>query len=221
MKNGHGPPSSHGPPKPSTTDRMSCAVTALVGVLRVGWTWPKDFGSTPARPMLYHMRVATFWQARLAPRTDVIMASKVSHHPPPQTRWAITSPGTSADVFRFGRSSTPQPITWPHWAITSMTPMIRIEAMIERGTLRRGFSVSSASGTAASHPVRPCTVRTTARNTPEKVAMPPGLNDVVNGANENPPGPGLARPESPNARTMRNSAKPTTTIHLIETDTPV
>ena len=165
-----GRPYSHGPPKPSTTDRISCAVTAVVGVLRVGWTWPKVAGSTPARPMLYHMRVATFWQARLAPRTDVIMASNVSHHMPPQTRCAITSPGTSADVFRFGRSSVPQPITWPHCAITSMTPMIRIEAMIERGTLRRGFSVSSASGTAASHPVNPCTVRTTTMKNPEVVA---------------------------------------------------
>src|SRR5215471_9341255 len=109
MKNAHGSPhpscfpliwaSSHGPPKPSTIDRTSCAVTAVVGVLRVGWTWPKDFGRTPTRPMLYHMRVATFWQARLAPRTDVIMASKVSHHAPPHTRCAITNPGTSADVF--------------------------------------------------------------------------------------------------------------------------
>ncbi len=66
------------------------------------------------------------------------MASKVSHHAPPQTRCATTRPGTSAEVFRFARSSVPQPITWPHWAITSMTPMIRIEAMMERGTLRRG-----------------------------------------------------------------------------------
>ena len=51
--------------------------------------------------------------------------------------------------------------------------------MIERGTLRRGFSVSSASGTAASQPVSPCTVRTTTMKKPEVVAMPPGLNEVV------------------------------------------
>src|SRR3954471_7612922 len=105
MKNGHGPPSRIGPPKPSTAERMSCAVTALLGVLRVGCTWLKNFGNTPARPLLYHMRVATFWHARLAPSTEVIMASRVSHHAPPQTRCATTSPGTSDDVFRFARSS--------------------------------------------------------------------------------------------------------------------
>ena len=47
--------------------------------------------------------------------------------------------------------------------------------MIDRGTLRRGFSVSSASGTAASQPVNPCTVRTTTTKNPEVVAKPPGI----------------------------------------------
>src|SRR3954451_4284914 len=104
MKNAQGSPQpsvlpliwaiSHGPPMPRTSDRIHCAVTAEVGVLRVGCTWPNVAGSTPARPMLYHMRVATFWQARLAPRTEVIMASKVSHHRPPQTRCAMSSAGT-------------------------------------------------------------------------------------------------------------------------------
>ena len=55
--------------------------------------------------------------------------------------------------------------------------MIAIEAIVARGTLRRGFSVSSASGTAASQPVRPCTVKTTASDEARRtVAMPPGLN---------------------------------------------
>src|SRR5258708_36007310 len=102
-----------------------------------------------------------------------------------------------------------------------MMPRIRREAFTERGTLRRGLEVSSASGTAASHPVNPCTVRTTARKTPENVAIPPGLNEGVNGATENPPGPGLARPERPRASTLRNSAAPTTTIDLTENDAPL
>ena len=36
--------------------------------------------------MPYHMRVATFWQARLAPITDVNIASRASHHRLPQNR---------------------------------------------------------------------------------------------------------------------------------------
>ena len=65
----------------------------------------------------------------------------------------------------------PQPMTWPQMTITSITPMIAIEVIVARGTLRRGFSVSSASGTAASQPVRPCTVNTIARAKPDDVAM--------------------------------------------------
>ena len=110
----------------------------------------------------------------------------------------------------------PHPITCPQMVITSITPMMTMEAMMARGTFRRGFSVSSASGTAASHPVSPCTVRTTARNRPEKVAIPPGLKPVVKGSTEKPPGPGLASPEMPSASTIRNSAAPTTTSALID-----
>ena len=102
-----------------------------------------------------------------------------------------------------------------------MTPMMAIDAIVARGTLRRGFSVSSASGTAASQPVRPCTVRTIARKKPPPVAMmPPGLNPYVNVWNVNPPGPGSASPHRPRARTIRNSMAPTTTIVLIENEIP-
>ncbi len=93
--------------------------------------------------------------------------------------------------------------------------------MMERGTLRRGFSVSSASGTAASQPVKPCTVRTTTMKNPEVVARPPGLNDVLKVAKVKPPGPGSIRPVTPSASTIRNSARPTATIHLIENEMPV
>ena len=65
-------------------------------------------------------------------------------------------------------------MTWPQITSTSMRPTITIEAMVARGTLRRGFSVSSASGTAASQPVSPCTVKTMASENPVAVAMLPG-----------------------------------------------
>ena len=70
---------------------------------------------------------------------------------------------------------TPQPMTCPQITITSMMPMMAIDAIVARGTFLRGFSVSSASGTAASQPVNPCTVKTMASVKPLAVAMSPGL----------------------------------------------
>src|SRR6516225_5301579 len=190
MKSLSGP--SHQPPNsPSTEDRTNCIVTAAVGVFRTGFTRPNVAGSTPLRPMPNHMRVATFWQARLAPNTDVSMASSANHHMVPQTRCAMTSAGSSADVGSLLRLLVPQPITWPQMTRTSITPMMTIDAIVARGTLRRGFSVSSASGTAASQPVRPCTVKTIARAKPVEVAILPGLNPYENDWNVKPPGPGL------------------------------
>ena len=101
-----------------------------------------------------------------------------------------------------------------------MTPTITIDAIVARGTFRRGFSVSSASGTAASQPVSPCTVNTMASENPVAVAMSPGLKPYVKDWSVKPPGPGSARPHSPSASTMRNSAAPTTTIVSIESAIP-
>src|ERR1700683_3526810 len=166
---------SHQAPSTSSTDTTSCVVTASVGVFLTGSTRPNADGSTPLRPMPYHIRVATFWQAMLAPNTDVNIASSASHHTLPQTRCAITRAGNSGDEISLPRLVSPQPITWPQITTTSITPMMAIDAIVARGTLRRGFSVSSASGTAASQPVRPCTVNTTASATPLEVAIDPGL----------------------------------------------
>ena len=78
---------------------------------------------------------------------------------------------------------------------TSITPMMTIDAIVARGTLRRGFSVSSASGTAASQPVRPCTVKTIASAKPLPVAtMPPGLNPYVNVSKRETSRPGIGQP---------------------------
>ena len=98
--------------------------------------------------------------------------------------------------------------------------MMAIDAIVARGTLRRGFSVSSASGTAASHPVSPCTVNTIASENPLEVAMSPGLKPYVNDWNVKPPGPGSKRPHRPSASTIRNSIAPTTTIVSIESAMP-
>ncbi len=168
-------PSQNTSGRPSTAEMTSWVVTARVGVLRTGCTRPNAAGSTPLRPMPYHIRVATFWQARLAPKTDVNIAIRARHHRLPQTRCAIVRAGNSADVGSLARSLVPQPMTWPQMTITSIAPMIAMEAIVARGTLRLGALVSSASGTAASQPVRPCTVNTTASANPDVVAMWPGL----------------------------------------------
>src|SRR5258706_8563616 len=101
------------PTRPDTAESTNCIVTAAVGVFLPGWTRPKVAGSTPLRPIPNHMRVATFWQARLAPNTDVNMAISANHHTAPQTRCAMTSAGSSGDVGSLLRLLTPQPITWP------------------------------------------------------------------------------------------------------------
>lgn len=132
----------------------------------------------------------------------------------------MTSAGSSGDETSLGRSETPQPMTWPQITTTSMRPMIAIESIVASGTLRFGFSVSSASGTAASQPVNPCTVKTIARAKPVCVAIPPGLKPYVKDERVKPPRPGSRRPQSPSASTIRNSIAPTTTIASIESAMP-
>ena len=148
------------------------------------------------------------------------IASSASHQKLPHTRWAITSAGSSGEETSLGRLLTPQPMTWPQITTTSIRPMIAIEAIVARGTLRLGFSVSSASGTAASQPVNPCTVKTIASAKPVWVAIPAGLKPYVKDESVKPPGPGSARPQRPSASTIRNSIAPTTTIVSIERAMP-
>src|SRR5258708_31306859 len=167
----------HQPPAgPRPAESTNCIVTAAVGVFLTGWTRPKAAGSPPLRPIPNHMRVATFWQARLAPNTDVNIAIRARNHSVPQTLCAMTSAGNSGEEISLLRLLTPQPITWPHITSTSISPMMTIDAIVARGTLRRGFSVSSARGTAASQPVKPRTAKTIARAKPVEVAILPGLN---------------------------------------------
>ena len=84
------------------------------------------------------------------------------------------------------------------------------------GTFRLGSRVSSASGAAASQPVRPCTDRTTASAKPDRAILLPKLNTP----SETPPGPGLAKPVIARASTMSISVAPSTTTVLVEIRIP-
>ena len=98
--------------------------------------------------MPYHMRVATFWVARLAAMTEVNMANSAMDQTAPQTRWAITKAGSSADAGSLPMLSQPQPMTWPQMTMTVISPVMTMDAIVAIGTFRRGLAVSSASGTA-------------------------------------------------------------------------
>src|ERR1700733_2605023 len=213
-------PSSPAASRPRPIDSRNCSPPATVGVPRLGCTVATARGSAPARAMPYHMRVATFCVARLAAITEVNMANSANHQATPQTRCAMTSAGSSADPGSLGRVAQPQPMTWPQMTTTVITPVIAIDAIVAIGTLRRGWPVSSASGTADSQPVSPCTENTIASMNPEAVARWPGLKLGSKVRNVKPPGPGLASPDSPSASTIRNSRPPSTTIVRTESLMP-
>ena len=85
-----------------------------------------------------------------------------------------------------------------------------------RGTLRRGFSDSSAIGAAPSQPVNAWMANTAARNRPEVLTALPGLS----GSTLSPPGPGLARPHRPSSETTISSIPPVMTSVLPDIWTP-
>ena len=82
--------------------------------------------------------------------------------------------------------------------------------------LRLGSVVSSASGAAPSQPVRACTLNTIASENPAKLAMLAGLN----GSNEKPPGPGLARPDSARTSTTSSSTPPVISMNSVDSLIP-
>ena len=95
-----------------------------------------------------------------------------------------------------------------------------VDTIVAIGTFRRGLAVSSASGTADSQPVSPCTENTMASAKPVAVARCPGLKPGSNTRTVNPPGPGLISPDRPRARTIRNSRPPRMTITRTESLMP-
>src|SRR6266516_1268585 len=96
-------------------------MTATVGVLRFGSTLATTRGNTPARAIPYHMRVATFWVARLAAMTEVNMAKSAMDQTAPHTRWAITKAGSSADVGSLPSVRQHQPMAWHRMTLTVLT----------------------------------------------------------------------------------------------------
>ncbi len=90
------------------------------------------------------------------------------------------------------------------------------EPMIPIGTLRRGFSVSSAIGATDSKPDNARMVNTTPRYRPLALGMLPGLNDEK----LTPPSPGESRPEMASARNTITSRPPRNSIALAESATP-
>src|SRR5262249_4978098 len=122
-----------GSARPSASEMTVWIASATTGVLRTGSTVPTAFGSAPALPIPNHIHVATFVHARLAAITDVNIANRANGHAPPQTRWAITSAGSSSEVGSLVRLLVPHPITCPQITKISRRPTIAIDAIVAAG----------------------------------------------------------------------------------------
>src|ERR1700691_3051642 len=188
--------------RPSATLMPVWVSTALVGVLYRSLILSRKDGSALARAMPYRNLVDALVHAIETAIAELNSASSTIHQAPPQYRWPSTTAGSwaePANVFAAGAPEVsrlvPQPLVWPHETRTRNTPMIRIEPITARGTVRLGSRLSSASGAAASHPVIAKIAKTTPRN------MPCGLWNVSQWK-LTPPGPGLAKPLMASANTI-------------------
>src|SRR5437762_1769762 len=174
------------PMSPLPSAKHIWARIALTGVLYLE-TLANQRGKEPLRPIPYHMRVPTFAVARHTANTEEAKATRMNHHTGPQSLCARARPGRSEDFTIPSMLFTPKPVMMPQNVNTRKAPRMMIESITDRGVLRLGSLVSSASGAAASHPVRPWTPSTIASAKPDRAGMFPGLRT----AKENPPGPGL------------------------------
>src|SRR5215467_4030634 len=198
--------------RPLPSARHICARIAVTGVLCVGLTRAKARGNDPLRPIPYHIRVPTFAVAMQTATVEDRNAAITSHQTPPQCAFAIARPGRTGELISRLTVSTPNPVITPQKVNTRKQPSRMIEIITDLGTLRRGSRVSSASGAAASQPVRPCTDRTTASAKPDSASLFPKLNTL----SETPPGPGLANPVMASERTIIISAAPRTTTVRVD-----
>src|ERR1700683_85420 len=206
--------------RPSRTLMPVCASTALVGVLYRLLILSRKDGSALARAMPYRNLVDALVHAIETAIAELNSASSTIHQAPPQSRGPRTTAGSwaePANVFAAGAPEVsrlvPQPLVWPHETRTRNTPMIRIEPITARGTVRFGLALSSASGAAASHPVIAKIAKTTPRNRPCAL-----LN--VSQCRFTPPGPGLAKPLMARAKTVSASKMPRTMSNLTDNSTP-
>src|ERR1700683_97938 len=199
--------------RPSTTLMPVWVSTALVGVLYRSLILSRKDGSALARAMPYRNRVDAFVHAIETAIAELNSASSTIHQAPPQNRWPSTNAGSWAELANEVSRLVPQPLVWPQETRTRNTPMIRIEPMTARGTVRFGLALSSASGAAASHPV----IAKIANTTPRK--MPCALLNVSQWR-LTPPGPGLAKPLMARAKTVSASKMPRTMSNLTDSSTP-
>src|SRR6266851_2416982 len=98
---------------PAASDRHICSRIAFVGVRNRGLVFASARGNDPFLAILYHMRVPTFAVDRQTAIVVLRNASSRMTQPPPQNRWARTSPGSSVDLGSAVRLPTPQPMIWP------------------------------------------------------------------------------------------------------------
>src|SRR6267142_6328604 len=147
-------PHSNPPSRPLPNARHIWAMIALTGVLYLE-TFENQRGKEPLRPIPYHIRVPTFAVARHTANTEDANATRMNHHTGPQSLCASARPGSSADLTIASMLFTPNPVMMPQNVNTRNAPRMMIESITDRGVLRLGSFVSSASGAAASQPVRP------------------------------------------------------------------
>src|SRR5256885_7300401 len=136
------------------------------------------------------MRVETFDAAMEFASTVLTSANNTSHHALPQNLCANTRGGSSADPAIELTRSTPQPFRSPVEHTINRIAKKTTEPMRARGTLRRGFTLSSATGAAPSQPEYAKREKITARNRFGAEPNFPGSS----GPRLNPPAPGSKKP---------------------------
>src|ERR1700680_3756434 len=99
------------------------------------------------------MRVATVADERQMAKVELMIANSTMIQALPQNCLPRMKAGSSVELANDETRLVPQPTMSPHAQKMKKTPMITTEYSSARGTLRRGFSVSSATGAEASHPV--------------------------------------------------------------------
>src|SRR6516162_2968214 len=206
-----------GSTRPSRTLMTVWSQMALTGVLYLGWIFVSMLGSALARAMPYRNLVAAFVHAIETAMAELNSANSTISQPLPQYCLPSTKAGSSADVANELSRSMPQPVICPQDTTTRKKPRMRMEPRTARGMVRLGFSLSSASGAAASQPVMAKMANTTPRNSP---CSCPELVAAVSQCMLIPPGPGTASPHRPSARTMMNSMTPSTMIRFTDSSTP-
>src|ERR1700722_1413463 len=190
---------------------------ALVGVLNREWILVSAVGSALARAMPYRKRVDALVQAMDTAIAELNRANRTTSQPSPQYFLPSTKEGSTGELANEPSRLVPQPVIWPQDTTTRKMPRMTMEPITARGMLRLGSRLSSASGAAASQPVMAKMANTTPRNSP---CAFPECPAAVSQCRLRPPGPGLASPHRPRARTITPSMTPRTMVRFTDSSTP-